>query len=231
MYAKVFAQVLDSSLAEDYEARHVFIDLLLLADQDGIVDMTHDAIARRTNAPRDVIVSAIKKLSAPDPESRTPDADGRRIVLLDAHRDWGWRIVNYSVFRDIRNREDRKAYMRGYMRQRRSEEPVGEVAAAEEESAISSADMKSLDKLATRVYGQTPTGNLMEALENYDFAWVKTAMLKTEAAGKRKWAYTKAILVSWAKQKHMDRSVGDGPQSPEEKAEQEAYDNIGKGDE
>lgn len=120
MYVKIFSQIYDSSIAEDYLVRLVFEDLLILADRDGHVDMTVAAIARRTNVPLRVVNRAIEKLSSPDPDSRTPDEEGRRIVLLDPHRSWGWRIVNYANYRNIRNDEDRREYNREKQREFRS---------------------------------------------------------------------------------------------------------------
>jgi hypothetical protein len=120
MYVKIFAQIFDSSIAEDYLVRLVFEDFLILADRDGQVDMTVAAIARRTNVPIEIVNTAIEKLSAPDPDSRTPDAEGRRIVLLDQHRSWGWQIVNYAHYRDIRDDEARKEYFRERQRQHRA---------------------------------------------------------------------------------------------------------------
>lgn len=116
MFAKVFAQIFDSSIADDYILRHVFEDLLKLADIDGVVDMTPEAIACRTRAPLKVISDCLAKLAAPDPRSRSPDEDGRRIVLIDSHRSWGWRIVNYVVYREMRDEDARRSYMRDYMR-------------------------------------------------------------------------------------------------------------------
>lgn len=120
MYAKIFSQIFDSSICEDYLARHVFMDLLVLANRYGHVDMTPFAISRRTNVPIELVLAALLKLSAPDENSRTPDESGRRIVLLDDHRDWGWRIVNYEQYRDIRDEEGRKAYFREHKREQRA---------------------------------------------------------------------------------------------------------------
>ena len=106
LYARVFIKILDSSLAEDWQARHVFEDFLKLASMDGIVDMTHSAIARRTNIPLEIVRAAIEKLEAPDPMSRGADEDGRRLARLDAHRDWGWRIVNFDKYEAIRQQQD-----------------------------------------------------------------------------------------------------------------------------
>jgi hypothetical protein len=112
MFVKIFAQILDSSIAEDWIVRHVFEDFLKLADREGFVDMTPEAISRRTNVPLDIITRGIEKLSMPDPNSRSLEEEGRRVVLIDPQRPWGWRIVNYSHYRNIRDGEDRKAYFR-----------------------------------------------------------------------------------------------------------------------
>ena len=119
MYAKVFSQIFDSSISEDYTMRHVFMDLLVLATRDGEVDMTVQAISRRTNVPIEIVTNAIWKLCQPDPHSRTGDQDGRRLVPLDPDRAWGWVIVNYKSYRDIRDEEARKAYFREFKRKQR----------------------------------------------------------------------------------------------------------------
>lgn len=109
MYAKVFEQILDSSIAEDYEVRHVFEDLLKLATSEGIVDRTHDAIARRLNIPLNKIQRAISELERPDPKSRSSEHEGRRIIRLDEHRDWGWKIVNHGYYRALKTAEEKRA--------------------------------------------------------------------------------------------------------------------------
>jgi len=108
MFAKIFSQIYDSSIVENPEARFTFMDLLVLADINGVVDMTHEAIARRTNRPIEVIRETIRILESPDGKSRTPDENGVRLLRLDDHRDWGWEIVNYQKFRDIASEEQRR---------------------------------------------------------------------------------------------------------------------------
>lgn len=120
MYAKVFAQIFDSSIAEDYNTRHVFMDLLVLADCEGVIDMTLEAISRRTNVPQDRVESAIKILSNPDSKSRTKSEDGKRLIPIDPSREWGWIIVNYDHYRLMRDEEGRRSYHRTYMRQHRA---------------------------------------------------------------------------------------------------------------
>jgi hypothetical protein len=103
-------------------ARHIFMDLLVLADEDGVVDKTPEAIARNTNVPLDVVLYGLSALSRPDPKSRTKTEAGRRIVLIDEGRDWGWRIVNYDLYRCMRDEEARRIANRSYKREQRERE-------------------------------------------------------------------------------------------------------------
>lgn len=107
LYSRVFLQILDSSIAEDFTMRHVFEDFLKLCDhKTGILDMTRPALSRRLNIPLDALNLQIEKLEAPDPASRDSDFDGRRIQRLDEHRDWGWQILNWGKYESIRTRAD-----------------------------------------------------------------------------------------------------------------------------
>lgn len=108
MYAKIFAQIFDSSIADNYELRHFFMDMLVLADCNGVVDMTPAAIAARTRIPLGKVKKMLVALEAPDRESRTNNHDGRRIMRFDKHRNWGWVILNYARFRAIATEKDRR---------------------------------------------------------------------------------------------------------------------------
>lgn len=83
------------------------MDLLLLANEDGIVDMPITAIQRRTNVPLETLKRAISVLESPDARSRTPDHEGRRIIKLDGC-DWGWWIVNFEKYRAIATSEQKR---------------------------------------------------------------------------------------------------------------------------
>jgi hypothetical protein len=118
LYARVFVRILDSSIAEDWQTRHVFEDILKLAE-DGVLDVTRESFARRTNIPLDVVNAAINRLESPDPASRDSDDQGRRLVRLDDHRDWGWRITNWSKYEAIRNGQDQRERTRERVRRHR----------------------------------------------------------------------------------------------------------------
>lgn len=119
MFAKIFGQIFDSSIADNHKHRHVFMDLLVLADSDGVVDMTVEAVARRTNVPYDEVKDAIDTLCAPDARSNSPNEEGKRLLPIDERKPWGWQIVNYHHYRAIRDEQARREYMRDYRRAER----------------------------------------------------------------------------------------------------------------
>lgn len=116
VYGKLFEQMFDGTLATQgpWQALVTFQQLIILADKTGCVDMTPEAISRRTTIPLEIIETGLKTLSEPDPNSRTPAEEGRRIVGLSPERNWGWRIVNYEHYRKIRSEEERREYHRRY---------------------------------------------------------------------------------------------------------------------
>lgn len=97
------------------------MDLIVLADKAGQVDMTLESIARRTNIPKELISEAIQKLCQPDLESRSKEQGGRRLIPIDPERSWGWVIVNYAMYRGIRDENEKREYHRAYMAKWREE--------------------------------------------------------------------------------------------------------------
>ncbi len=119
-YSKLFSTIWNGTLYGRFEASATMMLLLSLCDADGIVDATIEAIAGRTGWPIEFIRQGIAELEQPDPQSRTPAADGRRILRLDEHRNWGWSIANYSVYRERARTEERREHFRAAKRQQRA---------------------------------------------------------------------------------------------------------------
>ena len=107
MYGKIFDSMYEGTLHGHWQAIVALQQMLILCNQDGVVDMTPQAIAARTSIPLEIIEAGIKTLGEPDPYSRTRGEEGRRIVLLDEHRPWGWRLVNYAKYQQIKNRAEK----------------------------------------------------------------------------------------------------------------------------
>jgi hypothetical protein len=122
MYGKIFRQMYRGTLATvgPWQALVTFQQMIVLADAQGIVDMTAESLSRETTIPLDIIRLGIAALELPDPDSRTPGHDGCRIIRLSETRDWGWRIVNYEHYRKLRSEEERRDYHRQYWREKRS---------------------------------------------------------------------------------------------------------------
>ena len=108
MYAKIFASLYQGTLRGRSHEILVFTNLLAHCDADGNVDIHFRAIAEETGLKTDEVRRAVLNLEAPDEESRSPDEEGRRIIRLDEHRAWGWAVVNYKKYRDIKSDDDRR---------------------------------------------------------------------------------------------------------------------------
>jgi hypothetical protein len=74
--------------------------VLSLSDRNGHVDVTCSYLAGVTGLPVDEVRSCMVRFCEPDPESRSKDEGGARLMLLDEHRDWGWRVVNHAAYRE-----------------------------------------------------------------------------------------------------------------------------------
>lgn len=119
MYGKLFDKMYDGTLRSDWEALITFQQMIVLCDADGILDMTVHAIAGRTGIPLEHIENGIKVLESPDPHSRSNDEDGRRIVLLDKHRPWGWYLVNHSKYKAMQDYDTVKEQNRARKKRQR----------------------------------------------------------------------------------------------------------------
>lgn len=132
MYGKIFESMYDGTLAADWKAMVTFQQMIVLANQDGIVDYTPASLSRRTGIPLDIIEHGIEKLEQPDPYSRTMDNEGRRIERLDEHRPWGWSIVNYEHYAALATRAEAREKAR--IRKRRQREKQRQGTDSEDES-------------------------------------------------------------------------------------------------
>lgn len=120
-YAKLFSTITESSLwSASKDARLLFLSMLAKADQVGFVEAALPGLARLANLTMAETEAALAELMAADPYSKSPDCDGARVVKVDR----GWCLVNYEFYRDQQGTEDRRAYMRRYMQERRCKQSV-----------------------------------------------------------------------------------------------------------
>ncbi len=126
MYGKLFQSMYDGTLVEDWRALVTFQQMIILSDRDGVVDITPQALSRRTGIPIELIEAGLEALERADPYSRTPDEEGRRIRRLDDHRPWGWYIVNHEKYKKQRDYDEvRNQNRERKQRQRKREKSNG----------------------------------------------------------------------------------------------------------
>ena len=104
-FTKLHSGILGSTIwREAPSVKVVWITLLAMADQDGIVEATVPGLAAFSNVTVEDTEAALEKFLSPDKYSRTPDSEGRRIEVIDG----GWHLLNYQKYREKLSEEDRK---------------------------------------------------------------------------------------------------------------------------
>lgn len=117
-FVKLYGSILGSSVwSESLPTRIVWITMLALADERGKVEASVSGLARIANVTRGQCENALERLTAPDPDSKSPEFEGRRIEKVSG----GWMILNYLAYRDLRSPKqvaaaERKAKWREHKR-------------------------------------------------------------------------------------------------------------------
>jgi len=116
-FTKLFASITDSSIwsAPDHIVK-IWITMLAMADECGIVDCTIPGLAARARKTIAEIEEALAYLSSPDPYSRTKDYAGRRIA---AGPGGGWLLLNHEKYRQIIDVETSRQAKREWARRAR----------------------------------------------------------------------------------------------------------------
>jgi hypothetical protein len=73
-----------------------------------VYDCVPQDISDATGLDIKTVLDVLAELEASDPDSRTADNDGRRIIPLYEHRTWGWSIPNHQYYRNLGSQEQRK---------------------------------------------------------------------------------------------------------------------------
>jgi len=96
-FTKLVPEIVMSSIwNESPEVRCVWITMLAIKDENGIVLGTEETLARIANVTLQHVTDAIERFSSPDKHSRTPDNEGRRIAKCDG----GWIVLNHGKYRE-----------------------------------------------------------------------------------------------------------------------------------
>jgi len=97
-FTKLDSKIIDSSIwSESVFTRVVWISILAKCDHIGFVACSRSGLLRSCNIPEKEFDEAIKSLESPDPDSRTPDFEGKRIEKVEG----GWIVLNYLKYREF----------------------------------------------------------------------------------------------------------------------------------
>lgn len=99
-YTPLFSSLTTGTLYGRWPDIGLWPIVLSLADKNGTVDVTPHYLAGVTGLQIESIVACMGRFCEPDPHSRSKAESGARLVLIDPQRDWGWRIVNHSKYRE-----------------------------------------------------------------------------------------------------------------------------------
>ena len=117
-FTLLWSKILDSSIwMEEKETRILWITMLAMKDANGEVRAARAALAHRARLSIEECEVALKVLMAPDPQSMTPDNEGRRIAEMPG----GWKILNHEIYR-FSTEAKREFWREQKAEQRRKEE-------------------------------------------------------------------------------------------------------------
>jgi hypothetical protein len=185
VFVKLFDTMLDSSIwDEDHATVRVWITMLLMANQEGIVLASTGGVAGRARVTHQDTKNALQKFEKPDPESKNQDYGGQRIEAIDG----GWRILNYQYYRELQTQRqmDDAARQRRHRAQRKAQghgtsrdvtvtsRDVTPEAEAEAEADIKTTDTNVSEARAScgkepASCGKNPNAAIVDVLKQYAY--------------------------------------------------------------
>lgn len=116
-FTKLFSGIVFSTVwREEMHVKVVWVTMLALANRDGCVLASLPGLADASRVTLDQCKEALTRLGAPDKYSRTKDNEGRRIEECDG----GWRLLNYTKYRELRSADERRIKNREAVRRHRA---------------------------------------------------------------------------------------------------------------
>jgi len=207
-YTKLFSDIVDSSIWDQpSDVCKVWVTLLALANADGLVRGSVGWLAGKAKVDVHVCDNALHYFADPDPRSRTPEHEGRRIEVMED----GWLILNYLAFRDrlsndpqaVRTRERVRKHRERYKALRNKSNGEGVTSADPASASASSSDSEGGEgpgegdikwTLADCLKAAQPIGMTKEMVEAF---WVHYASVGFIDGAGREITHLPAALAKW----------------------------------
>ncbi|MCD9029406.1 hypothetical protein LDO26_14520 [Luteimonas sp. BDR2-5] len=175
-FTKLFSSITKSTVwCEPHTTVRVWIAMLADCDPDGCVHASVPGLANLARVTVAECEAALATFLGPDPYSRTPDHEGRRIEVIPG----GWRLLNHKLYRDrrdegarrVQNREAAQRY-----RDRGRQQPSAEMLTPDDEggsSAHSRCQIPDTDKKQKQEHRRARGSRLPQEWQpgDADFEW------------------------------------------------------------
>src|SRR5215471_1372320 len=125
MYGKAFEQTFTGSMVGSGPvAFSVWFYVVANTDKDHYVELNPNILSAVIGADKADIQKAIDGFCSPDPDSRCSEHEGRKLIKEGQYLYF---VTGHERFRNTRNGDDRREYMRNYMAERRKVLTVNKV--------------------------------------------------------------------------------------------------------
>jgi hypothetical protein len=183
-FTKLDSGIVDSSIwDEDAETCKLWITILALADSSGFVRGSEGWIARKSKVPLEKCIQALKAFESPDPASRNPANEGRR---LSKNKN-GWTVLNYKDFRQFSYSNSPEAIRTRRHRENQALQPLQTVTCNETPLQSASASASEVPEGGTGGNRKSPT------LEEVKLTCAKAGIPESDAV----WFWNKCEGNGW----------------------------------
>jgi len=117
MYGKFFSSTFTGSMYGAGPVVFAVWGFVIANCVDSTVELNPKMLAPMLGATENEVVSAVQYLCDPDPQSRNPSEEGRRLLKTG---QFSYQVVTHSHYRAMRNEDDRREYNKLKMRESRS---------------------------------------------------------------------------------------------------------------
>jgi hypothetical protein len=117
MYGKIYEQTFTGSMCGKGSTTFaVWAYIIANTKQDHRVEVNPKLVATAIGCPEEEVVAALKLFLSPDKASRSSEHGGRRLIK---EGQFLYYVTGHDRFRGYKNQDQRREYMRDYMRDRR----------------------------------------------------------------------------------------------------------------
>lgn len=99
-YVRIFSSIIYSTIwQEDYPTRILWITMLSIQDEDGLVEASVHGLANAANITIEECEASLNKLTTPDSYSRDKSRDESKDGSRIKKTKYGWKIINSEYYK------------------------------------------------------------------------------------------------------------------------------------